>query len=161
MILPKEMRPGAGHALGSHSLARTIERSREVAVLDVHARGQQRGLAQRAQRADQLGIVEDLGGARHAQRLAGRRHERDQADLAGRQDAEAKGQIVADTLGDQQGLGILDPDEARLVALGRDFDGAVGGRRADQGEGQRFGKSIDCSSRGRGSCCASRDAARR
>ena len=27
MILPKEMRLGAGHALGSHSLARTIERA--------------------------------------------------------------------------------------------------------------------------------------
>jgi len=42
----------------------------EVAVLDVHARGQQGRLSERAQRAHQVGIVEDLRRARHAQRLA-------------------------------------------------------------------------------------------
>ena len=104
-------------------------------MLDADPGGEQRRLAERTQRRHQVGIVVDLGGARHAQRLAGRRHQGDQADLARGQDiAEAEGQVVAGALGDQQGPGILDPYETRIVALRRHLDRAIGRRRADQGE---------------------------
>ena len=62
-------RPGLGiPQLGAHDRAGAME----VAVLDVHARGEQRGLAERAERVHQLGIVVDFSRARHAQRLAGK-----------------------------------------------------------------------------------------
>ena len=108
----------------------------KIAVLDMDAGRQQRRLAERAQRREKVGVVVDLRGAGNAQRLAGRRHQRDDADLAGRDDVvQAEGQVVADPLGDHQRLRILHPDEARFVALGRHFDCPVRRRRADQGKG--------------------------
>jgi hypothetical protein len=66
---------------------------------------------------------------------AARAHQADHADLAvGDHVGEAEGQVVADALGDQQRLGVLDADEPWLVTLGRDLERPVGRDRADEGE---------------------------
>src|SRR3981189_1537243 len=92
----------------------------EEALLSGEANTDLRRLAPRRQALQQRRIDRQLRRTVDPEGLGIRRHDEEKPDLRIGEDVlQAEEQLVALTIGNQQGLAVLDDDETRIIALGR------------------------------------------
>jgi hypothetical protein len=92
----------------------------EEALLNGEADDDLRRLAPRRQALQQLRIDRQLRCTVDPEGLGIRRHDEEKPDLRIGEDVlQTEEQLVALAVGNQQGLAVLDDDEARIIALGR------------------------------------------
>ena len=109
----------------------------KVAAPDEDARDQERGAVAFDEARAQCRIVVELGAAADPEGFAGPRHQEDQLDGRICQDVlEREEKPVALALGQQQRARVLDVDEARRVALGRDDRHAIRPRGGQEQHGR-------------------------